>query len=86
MNLLLGPTVLARHIVGSSTPGLSKVVQAADSYFAVLYDTREQRDEALGALGSRVFRVDGEEVPLTATKFGEDRSSRITAWTITVGA
>lgn len=62
---------LHRHTVGSSTQGLSIVVQAADSYFAVLYDTREKRDEALGVLGSKVFRVDGGVMPFTVAKFGD---------------
>ncbi|KAJ5927578.1 hypothetical protein N7516_009351 [Penicillium verrucosum] len=50
--------------------GLEAVLQSGDSYFAVVFETPENRDLALETLRAKNFRLDSEVVPIQIMPFG----------------
>lgn len=73
------------HITKVAQKGLTHLLPAGDSFYAVVFDTTKHRDKAKNDLKRVTFKVEGTAIALTVLRFGDEISGKVTAWTVTAG-
>ncbi|EQL27798.1 hypothetical protein, variant 2 [Blastomyces dermatitidis ATCC 26199] len=51
--------------------GVTKIISSASSYYAIIYETQARRDSGLKRLREAKFEVDGTQIELQLSKFGD---------------
>ena len=74
-----------RKFVVDNVKYLTRIIQAGDSFLAVVLDTTQHRDKALEKLRHLEYRHQGEKISLTLSKFGTQENSSVAIWTVQVG-
>jgi hypothetical protein len=76
---------IANHIAGLKLPGLVRIQSSAESFYIVLFETPDQRDNAIDLIGKASFVVNNEHVPIVAHAFGDHSSKPNVIWTVAAG-
>jgi hypothetical protein len=78
-------TQLLPHIAGLKLPGLVRIQSPAESLYIVLFETPDQRDNAIDLIGKANFVINNERVPIVAHTFGDHSSKPNVIWTVAAG-
>jgi hypothetical protein len=78
-------TRLLPHIASLKLPGLVRIQASAESFYIVMFETSDQRDNTIELLGRSEFVFNKERVPIIVHAFGDDISKPNVIWTVAAG-